>query len=385
MITQETVDRIRHFEDSRFPVVSVYARVEVDPSRRNGFRTRLNGLLNEVRAKADDTSVDHDIRMSLRADMVRIEEAAGRERPDPGTVAFFSCAGRDFFEEVALPRPVRDGIFLDATPWIRPLVATLDEYHRTCAVLIDKSRVRVWEFHLDEMREIEKSRDPRLRKPHHRTAATLVESHVRNKADELSKRHYRRVAAMLDDLFRDGGFELLVVGGPAFEVPAFAACLSREVRSRIAGTFTVDMDSATPAEVREQVSAIVGRFDRAEERRLVDEAMEAAATGRPVALGLPAGLWAGSVAAARTLLVQEGEVAPGVVCDQDGWLALTGETCPFCGQAVRKTPDVIDELVAAVIAEGGSVNHVAADTRLNGQVTAAMLRFPLPAGPGMEQ
>lgn len=87
------------------------------------------------------------------------------------------------------------------------------------------------------------------------------------------------------------------------------------------------------------------------------------------------------MAAVQDLLVQEGEVAPGVVCDRDGWLALSGETCPFCGEAVRRTPDVIEELVAAVTDEGGSIEHVAAETPLRELVAAATLRFPLPAPP----
>jgi peptide chain release factor subunit 1 len=106
--------------------------------------------------------------------------------------------------------------------------------------------------------------------------------------------------------------------------------------------------------------------------------MERVATRRPAALGLPDCLWAGSVAAVETLLVQEGAMAPGVVCDESGWLAMSGDTCPLCGRATRRTPDVIDELSEAVIDEGGLVEHVLADTELREHVVAASLRFPLP-------
>jgi hypothetical protein len=42
---------------------------------------------------------------------------------------------------------------------------------------------------------------------------------------------------------------------------------------------------------------------------------------------------------------------------------------------------VIDELVEAVIDEGGSIQHVRADTELRAHLTAAWLRFTLPPGP----
>jgi hypothetical protein len=48
---------------------------------------------------------------------------------------------------------------------------------------------------------------------------------------------------------------------------------------------------------------------------------------------------------------------------------------------LRRTPDVLDELVQAVVDDGGGVEHVAADTPLRDHLTAASLRFPLPPHP----
>ena len=45
-------------------------------------------------------------------------------------MAFFSCSGRGLFEEVELPRPIRDRNVIVETAWVRPLPAVLDEYHR---------------------------------------------------------------------------------------------------------------------------------------------------------------------------------------------------------------------------------------------------------------
>jgi peptide chain release factor subunit 1 len=79
--------------------------------------------------------------------------------------------------------------------------------------------------------------------------------------------------------------------------------------------------------------------------------------------------------------VADGATAPGVVSDQSGWLALSGDTDPLSGNPTRKTPDVIDELAEAVIDEGGSVRHIEDDDRLSEHTVAADLRFPLPPQP----
>ena len=59
-----------------------------------------------------------------------------------------------------------------------------------------------------------------------------------------------------------------------------------------------------------------------------------------------------------------------------GWRSRA--TCPLCGNPTRRAPGVIDEPVEAVIDEGGSINHVKADTKLKDCALAATLRFPLP-------
>ena len=71
----------------------------------------------------------------------------------------------------------------------------------------------------------------------------------------------------------------------------------------------------------------------------------------------------------------------GRVCDHDRWLALAGEKCLLCGRPARRAADIVDELVEVVIDEGGSIEHVSADTALKEYVVAASLRFPLPPEP----
>ena len=377
MITAETVNRITRFRGDGVPVVSLYTHA--DPGQRRAGPTRVASLLDEIRPLAEDPALGRDARLSLRADIDRIAEAARVERLRPGGIAMFSCAARGLFEEVELPRTVRDRIAVDTAPYVRPMLAVLEEYHRTCVAVVDKGSARLWELYQGELHELGEVHDRTLRKPNF--AAWFQEPTVRNKADELAKRHYRRVAAELADTFRADGYALLALGGHQHELPGFVDFLPPGLRRRLAGTFSVDPATATTAEVLAQAGALVERYERAQERRLVTEVLERAAAGGPAAVGLPACLWAASVAAVQHLLVEEGAAAPGVVCDACGWLACSGQVCALCGGRVRQAPDVIDDLVQAVIDEGGSVEDIAAGTDLDGRRAAAALRFPPPPDP----
>ena len=336
----------------------------------------MMSLLDQVRPLAKDQRSSTSPACRCALDIERIKEAVDSNRWPPGAVAIFSCSGRDLYEEVPLPRRVREQVIVDATPFARPMLAVLSEYHRACVLVINKASARVWEIDQDEMHEVTKFKDPVLRKPDY--AANLAEDRVRNKEEELVKKHYRRAVKVLEDLQQTDGYDIVIIGGHEYEVPEFIQILPNDLRNRVAGTFSVDPTTAPLAEIRSSASSIMERYEREEELRLVSEVFEKAAMGQPAALGLESCLQAAPVAAIKTLLVLQGAIAPGVVCDESRWLAASGDICPVCGNPTRRTPDVIDELVAVVIDEGGSVRHVEADTKLSEYLVAAELRFPLP-------
>jgi hypothetical protein len=378
MLETETVDRILRLDGAGLPVLSLYVRY--DPEDRRAFPSRVDEQLHEVRLLIKDPAFNREARLSLRGDVARIEEAATEEHLHPQAVAFFSCSGRGVFEDVELPRPVRDRHVVDATAWVRPLVAVLDEYHRCRVVVIDRGRARFFDLYQDEMVERGAIRDRTLRKPDY--AAGMREYATRNKAELLAKRHYRRVAERLDEEARRQEFEIIVVGGHDYEVPEFLDHLSNELRKRVVGSFSVHPIEDNLGTIRSGAEEVVERYERAEEQRLVAETFDRRAAGGLAVVGLRDCLWGAATAAIGQLLVQDGVVLPGAVCDVDGYLTVDGEQCPVCGRTLRRTPDVLDELVQAVIDEGGGVEHVAADTPLREHVTAATLRFLLPPHPG---
>lgn len=381
MITQETITKLIGFDGAGLPVVSVYAGSDLAPAARGDLRAQVASLLSDIRPLTEGESLGRDARMSLRRDAERIEAAveAASGRRNPGPVAYFSCSARDFFEEVALPRGVGNRVVVDETPWIRSALAVLDEYPRTGAVLVDKGGARMWELYAGDMREVDHFRDPTLRRTAH--LPKFNEYNVRNRMDEMSKRHYRRVAAELERVFRRDGLDLLVVGGQEHEVPTFTEFLPHHLRERLVGTFTLGPGNATAEDVQRRIREVVEGHERREHERLVEAVLEAAVEQRPAALGLEPCLWGASVGAVDTLLVQAGRTVPGVVCTRSDWLGREGGTCPLCGSVTRTTPDVVNELVQAVIDSGGAVKHVEGESRLAEHVAVALLRYPLPPAP----
>jgi peptide chain release factor subunit 1 len=380
MITAETIGRILRLDGDGLPVVSMYVQVPVDPQDRAALFGRANSLLDGIGPMARGKSMDRASRLSVRDDLEHLREAIRTGQWRPGSVALFSCSGRDLFEAVQLPHAVRDRVVVDDTAWARPMLAVLDEYARCCVAVVDRATARVWELFADEMQEARKLSDRTLRRPNY--AANLAEDRVHNKVEELAKKHYRRTAAELAELFDTDGYDLLAVGGHRYEVPRFLDTLPRELRRRVAGTFTVDPHTVEVSEIKQNADAIVARYVRDIDIRLAGEVLEKSAAGSGLAaLGVGGCLWAGTVKAVETLLVQDGAMVAGVACTNCGWLGLSGETCPLCEHPARRTGDILDELARAVIDDNGAVRHVKADTDVKEHLAAAALRFPLPPVP----
>ena len=300
MITAERVNGIVRFQANGLPVVSLYCRVDPGASQRE-VRARVDSLLDQIRPLAKDRTLDHRYRLSMRTDIERIKDALGSERWPPGAIAIFSCSGRDLYEEIPLPRRVREQVMVDATPLARPMLAVLGEYSRACVLVVNREAAPVWEMYQDEMREVETITDP-LRKA--ASTGTRAEDRIQNRVDEQAKRHFGRVATMVGQLLRADGYDVLVVGGHEYELADFLRLLPHELRGRVAGTFRADPGTTPVAEIRSSAEGVMRHYQREQDQRLVAHVLELAAAGELAAVGPPDCLWAGSMSAIDTLLAR---------------------------------------------------------------------------------
>ena len=380
MIDPLLVQRLLHFSSEDAPVLSVYLAVPADPGELRGVETRLHSMLKPVRELAESDALGHVERESLRHDLDRVLEVANRARELEGRgVGVFACHHAGLYEEIVMPRRVRDRAVVDETPYLRPLFAVLDESHRYCVVVVDREQAWIYEFYMGALEDASRVRGRALRKPDYAGGWQGYKEHsVHDKAQQLARRHFRDTAASVDEVMRRTGAELLVLGGHEETIAEFRHFLPNQLQSRIAGSFAVDPGTMSPGQVRERADEVVDAYERDEERRLVDEALERVAAGGLGATGLEWCLMATNEHAVQLLLVHDDEQAPGRACDNCGWLGLEGEECPVCGQPTRKAPDVIDEMSATVVDTSGRVEHVYADTPLAQLVVAAFLRFPVP-------
>jgi peptide chain release factor subunit 1 len=287
---------------------------------------------------------------------------------------------------------------------VRPIAALLDKAYRACVVTLDRGRAVLWEYQVDRLEPIEELDDPVLRTSDYTGGRWGGrENTTQHKVEELAKQHFRRVVDRLEHLFfpeqdpevqyqtvvegrsgqaagADQRYDVLVVAEHGDQVPGFLDELPDRLRQKLAGTFT-DPSVDDRGVLKGGAAAVLDRWERDRERQQVEHVLELEAMGGLGVTGLHACLWAASSKAIGTLLLQEGDGAPGVVCDVCGWLGETGDTCPVSGDQLRHTPDVVDQLLQSVLRDSGEVRTVADSSLPEGRSPAAHLRFPLPPEP----
>jgi hypothetical protein len=238
----------------------------------------------------------------------------------------------------------------------------------------------IFRFSMGELETWEEMRDEEVRKANFGGFSGYEEQRVRARSDEVVKKHYRRVASRLADLWRsDGGFDLLILGGSDAHVAGALAALPPDVADSLAGSFTIDPGTMTPATVLAHATEVAQEWEARNEQRLVAELFDAAASGGAATLGLESVCAAVNRRMVDVLFVQVGHTVPGSACDECGWVSCRVEPdCPACGEPLARVPDLVDRLGESVRAAGGTVQHILNEGPLADVEVGARLRYSIP-------
>jgi len=380
VLERETIDRLRELDGDGRPVLSVYLGLRPEMDTLKAIPARLKELLDPVLARTD--AMVREDRMSLRTDVEAVLDMTARIGEDLGHgVAIFRCAAAGIDEYVSLPASVRDRAVVDTVAYVRPLDAMLEHFKRYAVAVVDRRRADIFRFYQGELQTWEEMAEEEIRKANFAGWYGLEEHRVRNHADEVLQRHYRGIAARLYQLWRDEhGYDLLIVGGHRDHADGLVEELHPDVAKLLAGTFTIDPRTMTPAIVLDAAAAVAEAWERRVQTEEVNRLFDTANAGGNAVVGIEELIPRVNEKAVDVLLVQGQTSQGGRRCPQCGYLTIEdGTTCPVCGAALEEVPDILDAIAEAVRAAGGDVHHVTTETQLAAHEVGAFLRFNIPS------
>ena len=85
-----------------------------------------------------------DERQHFDENVKAVQKHLDRNPLETGSLCLFSCWALDFFQEIRLTAPVKDLVWIDSSPYIRPLAELQEEYENVAVVVADNKRARIF-------------------------------------------------------------------------------------------------------------------------------------------------------------------------------------------------------------------------------------------------
>jgi peptide chain release factor subunit 1 len=374
MISEADVQKLRAIHAHGPSVLSLYVWVPVDLPALRETPARADELLTVAAAGMDGQRTVRE-RQQERQTVRDMLQAHAREWMGH-TAAIFACAEAGLAEAFPLPCRLPDRAVLAVRPHVRPLLVALQRCPAYQVAVVN--RRHAWIFQIADLRidTLAESAAPGVRSQGFGGWNGLESYRITQRITQLARHHYHDTAAILSQADR-GSRRPLVVGGHQDTIPAFLAVLPGDVRERLVGSFVVDPHTMTPARVRELSAPVVANWVSQREQQLAAQILNEPPDGLTVA-GLNSCLAAVNQHAVGVLVVPVGGLIPGFACHVCGTLACAPGGCPHQPPAVRPVPDLLEEMAAATLDDGGEVDAVGDPP---GDV-AARLRFQLARVPG---
>jgi peptide chain release factor subunit 1 len=343
--------------------------------RTHDLEPHLDALLRQGRARAGSNGLSKAAQQSVEADLARMAEhvRGSLRRSNTRGLALFSCTAHGLWRVIELGVPVRNRVVVNHTPYVREIEAVVARRQRFAVLLADRQRARLFLFELDALVDKTELID---RLPRHEDdGGGLTRDQVAGQAAAAAQRHLRRAAQVAFQLFREQGFDHLVIGAPEEICKGLERELHPYLRERIAAHLSIS-STASDEEICQAALDVEADVERAREAALVTRLRDALGTGRGGVAGLEPVLGALVARRVDTLLLSDGYEAPGWRCRSCAFVSARGPGCPVCAAAMTLVDDVVEEAVEEALIQSCRVTVCAgnADLDVLGRI-GALLRY----------
>lgn len=363
-------DPIAELRSPSGSLISVY----VSRPSPGGMAALLTDLLRPVREGAE--TKERPVQKSVRADAERIHaHAESLEADSAPAYAIFASDLDGIFMVESLAHPVPNVSFLGPRPYLRPLRAAPRAF-RVGVLVADRSRARVFVSSGDLVDEVGSPLIADIGKTNYGGFSGYEEHTVRSRADEVSTRMWREAAAILLDKHQHSPFDYLAIGGHGETIEEVGRNLHPYLEQLHRVTFQMSPHSLSLHSIRVELADQAEEVRRHRESLLAGQLCDTAWSDGQAVLGLSNVLSACNAQAVDTLVVAGEFKRPGSICNSCGFLARSGDRCPFCGSEMFEVEDIVAAAMEATVDAGGRTRQILVSSPLDAHGVGALTRFP---------
>lgn len=356
-IDRSLLRRLADVRPERGRVLSVF--LNLDPAQFGtapARATAITSIVNDATRRAQDCEgLEHDEHEWLRADVERVREALqGGDIAGDGAraVAVYACAPEDLLEVVSLRKPVPSRVVVERTPFVEPLLAQGDG-ERWVVLLANRRSARIFQGAGRDVEETDRIEDEVHRQ--HDQGGWSQLNYQRSVEKDVYD-HMTHVADVLFGIYKNRGFDRLLIGGPDEILGDVERQLHRYLQERIVGRLHLDVENSGIEDVRAAVADELERHETQREREALDRLAEGVGRGTRGAGGLPDVLSALNDGRVETLLVAEGFSASGLRDTETGMLFAEADAPR--DRRLERVDDVVEPAIEKAIEQSARVLRV---------------------------
>jgi peptide subunit release factor 1 (eRF1) len=269
------------------------------------------------------------------------EALDGREFKGGVSICVFACWANDMVRVLEIEKPVPDLLWVDSSPYIRPLAELQDEYENFVVVAADNTETRIYLVTSSVAEQEDRVKGDI--KNQVKVGGWSQKRYARRRDRELH--HYgTEIAAVLSELDARETFHRIILVGSKQTLEELKTALPEVLLERVAGERAVDLHEE--GRMWDQAFDLFFDEERAEEEALWERIKGEYLRGGRAVAGPEDVLAAAATGRVDRMIVTRDAKIPGTRCrDCENLQAEALETCPVCGSTSVFTVDLVNELV----------------------------------------
>ncbi len=366
LVNREQIENLARFRSKDFLTTSFFLDTSKNRLSKKEILLSLKNLYNRNKSRVNQMGLSKRKRDSLYEDLEKIKDFCSQSLPSNNYVglALFSCSNESFWEVFHLVKSPRNMVVFDNNPYIRPLSAILDEYHRTCLFTIDRKEAKWYDIYMGNITLLDTMKGDVPSKVKEGGwegySSKRIERHLASRMQDF----FKKAAKKTFDLTQGNNFVWLFLGCKEEYFHELTPLLHPYLKKKLKTHLHVN-PSDSPPKILEKALELKNKFKKEENQEIVEKFLHELKKGGLATSGLKRTLRKLNTGEVQTLLVTRHFSKPGKKCPKCQFLFEDESTCPACQIKTEAAPDIIDLSVEQAFNSSCRVRHINPPSQLD--------------------
>ncbi|UCD86053.1 MAG: host attachment protein [Deltaproteobacteria bacterium] len=290
-----------------------------------------------------------------------------------GSLCIFCCWLLDYFEAYPLNVTVENIIWVDSSPYIRPLAELKDEYENFAVVVADNEIAKIFlvtSAKADSEEKIKGNIKNRVK------VGGWSQQRYERRRDKKIQYYSREIVDRLIELEKKEEFRRIILVGSKKILTEIRSALTNQLTQKLVGEKALDLRKGENY-INKEIFDLFFIEERKSEKKLWEEIKNHYLRGEPAVVGVDDVLFSSKMGRVEKVIVNRDVEINGIRCrDCEGLFNRELDKCPDCGSTSLFKVDLINEIVELLSTTKAEVDFVDEIEELKdvGDI-AALLRY----------